>query len=201
MNAQWQVGMVGDPAGPQISVTHEIRLRGAVPATLLEQFPGMRLYRYPAVTVLYRDMTELRDLDVLLEHLQSMGLTFSAIRQRPVPSASLVSGLAGAKEMGRVPHAGLGDPPSPAVLKRYEVHIVGRLGAPLLAYLDWASITQPEQYVARLESTPGQLPEFLASCWKHGLRVERVARIDPMSAAPDASTSLVPFPSHLPGRR
>jgi len=201
MNKQWQVGTVVDPAQPQSAVTHEIRLRGAVPASLLEQFPGMRLYRYPAVTVLHREMTELRDLDVLLEHLQSMGLTFSEIRQRPVSTPGLVHEPAGAREMWRVPHPPAGDRTlSPAALKRYEVHIVGRLGAPLLAYLDWSSHIQPEQCIVRLESTPGQLPEFLASCWKHGLRVERVSRIDPMWA-PDPSASMVPFPGYLPGRR
>jgi hypothetical protein len=65
------------------SSTYEIRVRGEVPTSLREQFPAMSIYCSPLETVLYRDVTDLSELDELLEMLQSMGLVLSEIRESP----------------------------------------------------------------------------------------------------------------------
>jgi hypothetical protein len=76
------------------SATYEIRFREVVPPAVRGQFPAMSIYHGPAETVLYRDLTDLAELDVLLEKLQSMGLTLSEIRQSiTLPAGGPVTSL------------------------------------------------------------------------------------------------------------
>jgi hypothetical protein len=77
-----------DLSRPPDSATYEIRLRGEIPVAMREEFPAMTIYHRPAETVLYRDVTDLAELDVLLEQLQSMGLVLSEIREVPAAAPS-----------------------------------------------------------------------------------------------------------------
>jgi hypothetical protein len=69
------------------TATYEIRVRGEVPTAVRDQFPAMSICCSPFETVLYRDVTDLAELDDLLEMLQSVGLVLSEIRESP-PSAT-----------------------------------------------------------------------------------------------------------------
>jgi hypothetical protein len=69
-----------DPSQSPDSAVYEIRLGGEIPPTMREQFPAMTLYRSPIQTILYRDVTDLTELDVLLEGLQCMSLVPSELR-------------------------------------------------------------------------------------------------------------------------
>lgn len=66
------------------------------------------------------------------------------------------------------------------VVRSYEVHVEGRLGAAMLRYLRWSNRRQPEQSVVRVQSRPDDLPEFLSCCAAYGLTVDRVTRVDPV---------------------
>jgi hypothetical protein len=69
-----------DPSQSPDSAIYEIRLGGEIPMTVREQFPAMSVYRSPIRTILYRDVTDLIELDVLLERLQCMSLVPSEVR-------------------------------------------------------------------------------------------------------------------------
>jgi hypothetical protein len=145
-------GMVDPPAAAD-SATYEIRIRGAIARPLSELFPDLRVGWSPVETVLYRDISDLVELDLLLERLQSMGLVLSELRENP-PAF----------------------PTSPEV-RSYEVHVEGRLGQALLGTLGWSSRIQPEQSVVRMGGEAGDLDHLLESCSECGLVVDRVARI------------------------
>jgi hypothetical protein len=69
-----------DPSQSPHSAIYEIRLRGEIPMSMREQFPAMTVYRSPIQTILYRDVTDLTELDVLFEGLQCMSLVPSEVR-------------------------------------------------------------------------------------------------------------------------
>jgi hypothetical protein len=69
-----------DPSQSPDSAIYEIRLGGEIPMTMREQFPAMTVHRSPIQTVLYRDVTSLTELDVLLEGLQCISLVPSELR-------------------------------------------------------------------------------------------------------------------------
>ena len=69
-----------DPSPSPDSAIYEIRLGGEIPMSMREQFPAMTVYRRPIQTVLYRDMTDVTELDVLLEGLQCLSLVPSELR-------------------------------------------------------------------------------------------------------------------------
>jgi hypothetical protein len=68
---------------PADSATYEIRVEGEIPAAVREQFPEISIHHSPTETVLYRDITDLAELDLLLEKLQSTGLVLLEIREVP----------------------------------------------------------------------------------------------------------------------
>ena len=70
------------------SATYEIRLEGEIPSAMHEQFPSMRVYRSPVETVLSRKVTDLAELDLLLEQLQSLGVVLCEIRESPQATTS-----------------------------------------------------------------------------------------------------------------
>ena len=72
--------MVDPPREPD-SATYEIRIRGDIPPELQQQIPGRMVGSSPTETVLYRDVRDLAELDLLLEQLQSMGLLLCELRQ------------------------------------------------------------------------------------------------------------------------
>lgn len=80
-----------DPAQSPDSAIYEIRLGGEIPMTMRKQFPVMTVYRSPIQTVLYRDVTDLTELDVLLEGLQCMSLVPSELRASLLSNASDLS--------------------------------------------------------------------------------------------------------------
>ena len=69
-----------DPSQSPDSGVYEIRLGGEIPMSMREQFPAMTVYRSPIQTILYRDLTDLTELDVLLDGLQCMSLVPSEVR-------------------------------------------------------------------------------------------------------------------------
>jgi hypothetical protein len=77
-----------DPSQSPKSAVYEIRLAGEIPMTMREQFPTMMVYRTPIQTVLYRELTDLTELDALLEELQCMNLVPSELRASLHPDLS-----------------------------------------------------------------------------------------------------------------
>ena len=56
-------------------MVYEITLRGAPPASLTARFPAITLHSAPAATILSRRDANRADVDVLIERLQSVGIT------------------------------------------------------------------------------------------------------------------------------
>ena len=56
-------------------MVYEITLRGAPPASLTARFPAITLHSAPAATILSRRDANTADVDVLIERLQSVGIT------------------------------------------------------------------------------------------------------------------------------
>jgi hypothetical protein len=81
----------------------------------------------------------------------------------------------------------LGLPPEQSlpVVRSYEVHVEGRLGNALLHYLHWSNRTQPEESVVRVQVSPRDLHQFLASCADCGLTIDRITRLDSDPARSD----------------
>ena len=163
---------------------YEIRLRGEMPPALRDQFPTLRIHRCRVETVLSRDVTDLAELDVLLEQLQSLGVVISEIRGAPAagpspPGSSPLGTPLGVTVTDRAfgPPAEEGGRP---VVRSYEVRVEGRLGAALLHHLRWSYRVQLDQSVVRLSSCPDDLAAFLAGCADGGLTVDRVTRLDPV---------------------
>jgi hypothetical protein len=80
-----------------------------------------------------------------------------------------------------------GSPSQPrlAVVRSYEVHVEGHLGRALLRYLRWSNRTQPEESVVRVQVSPRDLYQFLASCADCGLTIDRITRLDSDPARSD----------------
>ena len=77
--------------------TYEIRFRGDIPLSMREQFSSVRIHRSPTETVLYRQVTDVAELDLLLDQLQSIGLVLSELQESPahpgdVPAAAREGG-------------------------------------------------------------------------------------------------------------
>lgn len=71
--------------GPR--ATYEIRLRGEIPASLLARYPDLEVRTIATETVLHRELADPADLDLLLEHLESVGMELAELREIPSPSA------------------------------------------------------------------------------------------------------------------
>ncbi|HEX5905766.1 MAG TPA: hypothetical protein VFY56_02020 [Propionibacteriaceae bacterium] len=54
---------------------YEITLRGAPPASLTARFPAITWHSAPAATILSRRDADPADVDLLIEHLRSVGIT------------------------------------------------------------------------------------------------------------------------------
>ena len=54
--------------------TYEIRFRGEIPPSMRERLSKVTIHHSPTETVLYREVTDVAELDLLLDQLQSMGL-------------------------------------------------------------------------------------------------------------------------------
>jgi hypothetical protein len=59
---------------------YEITLKGAPPAGLTTRFPALMLYSVPAATVLSRRVIDPAEVEGLIEHLRSIGITPLEIR-------------------------------------------------------------------------------------------------------------------------
>jgi hypothetical protein len=169
--------------------TYEVRLHGDIPSAIREQFREMTIHRSPATTILYREVTDAAELDVLLEKLQAIGLELweireSSSRRRPAHGRRcerVTTTNAAGQELSRF--ADRYDP----VVWSYEVLVEGRLGSALLRYLRWSIRVQPEQSVVRIRTSPGDLYHFLASCTDCGLTLEWVIRLNPVGRQAEAS--------------
>ena len=76
-----------DPPTPDARATYEIRVRGEIPASLLARYPDLAVRTIATETVLHRELTDLADLDLLLEYLQSVGLELAELRAISLPAA------------------------------------------------------------------------------------------------------------------
>jgi hypothetical protein len=56
-------------------MVYEITMRGAPPVSLTARFPAIALHSAPAATILSRRDADPADVDVLIERLQSVGIT------------------------------------------------------------------------------------------------------------------------------
>jgi len=74
------------PTSADARATYEIRVHGEIPASLLARYPDLDVRTIATETVLHRDLTDLADLDLLLEYLQSVGLELAELRQIPLPA-------------------------------------------------------------------------------------------------------------------
>ncbi len=63
--------------------TYEIRFRGEIPPSMRERLSTVKIYHSPTETVLYREVTDVAELDLLLDQLQSMGLALSELQESP----------------------------------------------------------------------------------------------------------------------
>ena len=62
--------------------TYEIRFRGDIPLSMRERLSTV-IHHSPTETVLYREVTDVAELDLLLDQLQSMGLVLSELQESP----------------------------------------------------------------------------------------------------------------------
>ena len=74
-----------DPTPSDARATYEIRVRGEIPASLRAQYPDLDVRTIATETVLHRDLTDLSELDLLLEYLQSVGLELGELREVSLP--------------------------------------------------------------------------------------------------------------------
>jgi hypothetical protein len=56
-------------------MVYEITMRGAPPVSLTARFPAITLHSAPAATILSRRDADPADVDLLIERLQSVGIT------------------------------------------------------------------------------------------------------------------------------
>lgn len=68
--------------------TYEIRVRGEIPVGMRERLSSVRIHHSPTETVLFREVTDVAELDLLLERLQSLGLVLSELQELPIHGAS-----------------------------------------------------------------------------------------------------------------
>lgn len=68
--------------------TYEIRFRGEIPPSMRSRLSKMTIQHTSTETVLYREVTDVGELDLLLDQLQSMGLALSELQE----SAAHLSG-------------------------------------------------------------------------------------------------------------
>ncbi len=81
-----------DPMPSDERATYEIRFRGEIPPDLSEWLPSATVHRCPAETVLSRDVVDDSELDLLLDHLQTVGLALSELNQSPVRRSASITG-------------------------------------------------------------------------------------------------------------
>ena len=70
-----------DPMPSDDVATYEIRFRGEIPLSMRERLSTAKIHRTPTETVLYREVTDVAELDLLLDQLQSMGLVLSELQE------------------------------------------------------------------------------------------------------------------------
>ena len=76
--------------------TYEIRIRGELPPSLRERLSALVIHQGATETVLYREVADVAELDLLLDQLQSLGLVLSELqvsspRSGEAPASSLGS--------------------------------------------------------------------------------------------------------------
>ena len=59
---------------------YEITLRGALPRSLIAQFPAITVLTEPPATVLFKQISDLADVDELTERLRTLGITPLEVR-------------------------------------------------------------------------------------------------------------------------
>jgi hypothetical protein len=173
-----QSSNMGIVPGRADSAAYEIRVEGEIPADMRQRFASVTICRHRAETVLYRDVSDLAELDELLELLQSMSLVLSEIhRFGPDPrSARARRRRRDLTEDTRGDASPLSDDRL-GVVQSYEVRVQGRLGDALLHYLRWSDRTPLAESAFRIQSNASDLWRLVASCMDHGLLIDRIVRV------------------------
>jgi hypothetical protein len=70
---------VAEPVRGDDVATYEIRLRGELPPGLRDRLAVQMIHQGQTETVLYREVADVAELDLLLDQLQSMGLVLSEL--------------------------------------------------------------------------------------------------------------------------
>ncbi|MDN5761972.1 MAG: hypothetical protein L0H41_06615 [Microlunatus sp.] len=159
---------------PQEQLIYEIRVRGEIPDLLRVRHPLIETVTCRTETVLYRDVSDPAELDLLLEQVQSWGLVLCSLRASPLP-ADLLAPPRSSTTMTPSPV------PSPALQgeraagpRSCELSVEGVLGPALLRSMRWSHRVLPAGSVARINGE--DVSGFLASCSDYGLVVEQVTR-------------------------
>ena len=71
---------MAEPVPGDDVATYELRIRGELPPSLRERLSASMVHQGETETVLYRDVTDLAELDLLLDQLQSLGLVLSELQ-------------------------------------------------------------------------------------------------------------------------
>ena len=102
-------------------------------------------------TSLRRRASEPGQLDTLLEKLCSLGLPLLDVHRFHGPEGA-----------------------GPT----YEVRVDGRVGEPLLQYLNWRHTVVPGRTRVRIAAASGELHQFLRACTACGASIQQVRRVD-----------------------
>ena len=71
---------MAEPVHGDDVATYEIRIRGELPPNLRERLSALMVHQGETETVLYREVADVTELDVLLDQLQSLGLVLSELQ-------------------------------------------------------------------------------------------------------------------------
>jgi hypothetical protein len=63
--------------------TYEIRFRGEIPPSMRARLSRVTIHHSSTETVLHREVTDVAELDLLLDQLQSMGVVLSELQESP----------------------------------------------------------------------------------------------------------------------
>jgi hypothetical protein len=81
------------------TAVYEIRLQGAPPESLRQQFPTAAVLTTRTETVLFRRVEEPAELDALIAHLLSLGLVLTEVHEMRLASTAVVEPEAPGNEL------------------------------------------------------------------------------------------------------
>ena len=90
--------VVAEPVPGDDVATYEIRIRGELPPSLRERLSALMVHQGETETVLYREVADMAELDLLLDQLQSLGLTLSELQVSSPRSSDAPTSSPGSKE-------------------------------------------------------------------------------------------------------